>query len=340
MLDVTDLTVEYRGPHGALRAVDRVDVALNKGTLLGLVGESGCGKSTLVRAMMGVLPPAARITAGTVRLNGTDLISLSPAARRELLWRQIAFVPQTAMNALDPVWRLRAQMHEVLCRRGGLRRAEADVRAEAGFRAVGLDPARLDDFPHQFSGGMRQRAGIALALALDPPVVLLDEPVTALDVIVQRQVLDTLRELATERALTAIVVTHDISVVAYVCSEIAVMYAGRILEYGPTADVLESPAHPYTMGLMNAFPDIEDPASGESSAATMTLLSIPGAPPRLDCPPPGCRFAPRCPFAEARCHESEPPRLPIGPGRDAACHRVGEAATLRERARIPKIWSL
>jgi peptide/nickel transport system ATP-binding protein len=343
ILDVADLSVDYRTPRGALRAVDRVDLSLTQGTLLGLVGESGCGKSTLVRAVMGVLPPAARIAGGAVRLNGTDLVSLPPGERRARLWREIAFVPQTAMNALDPVWRLRAQMHEVLRGRGGFRRAEADARAEAGFRAVGLDPARLDDFPHQFSGGMRQRAGIALALALDPPLVLLDEPVTALDVIVQRQVLDTLRELVTARGLTAILVTHDISVVAYVCSEIAVMYAGRIVERGSSSDVLESPAHPYTMGLMNAFPDIGEAGEGHADQPGV-LLSIPGSPPRLDAPPPGCRFAPRCPFAEPRCHEREPERLPISDGRptsshSAACHRIAEAATLRDLARDPATWN-
>ncbi|MBV8913613.1 MAG: ABC transporter ATP-binding protein, partial [Acetobacteraceae bacterium] len=260
MLDVRELTVEYRTPSGSLRAVDRVDLQLAHGAVLGLVGESGCGKSTLVRAIMGVLPPGARIAGGQVRIAGAPVT-------RERLWRDLAFVPQTAMNALDPVYRVRDQMREVLCGRAKLSRAEADRRAAALFRDVGLDPARLSDFPHQFSGGMRQRAGIALALALRPRLLLLDEPVTALDVIVQRQVLDTLRDLAAAQRLSAVIVTHDISVVAYLCEEVAVMYAGRIVERGPAADVLVRPAHPYTMGLMNAFPDIHGAAGALTSIA-------------------------------------------------------------------------
>jgi peptide/nickel transport system ATP-binding protein len=247
-----------------------------------------------------------------------------------MLWRDIAFVPQTAMNALDPVYRLRAQMREVLCRRGGMGTAAADARAAELFRAVGLHPRRLLDYPHQFSGGMRQRALIALALALRPKLVIADEPVTALDVVVQRQVLDALRKLSGEMGLSAIVVTHDISVVAYLCGVTAVMYAGRIVEHGPTEDVLERPAHPYTMGLMNAFPDIE--------SDTMVLASIEGSPPSLTSPPPGCRFAPRCPFAETACSEVSPVAEAVGASHWAACRRAGEAAVLRARAREAPTW--
>ena len=329
-LSVRGLAVEYRTPAGSLRAVDGVDLAVPESAMLGLVGESGCGKSTLARAVMGVLPPGARIAAGQVMLDGTDLAALPPAARRQRLWRDLAFVPQTAMNALDPVYRLRDQMREVLCGRGGLSRREADSRAAAGFAEVGLDPRRLMDYPHQFSGGMRQRAGIALALALRPGLVLLDEPVTALDVVVQRQVLDLLRALSASRRLSAVVVTHDISVVAYLCREVAVMYAGRIVERGPAADVLARPAHPYTMGLMNAFPDLHGD-EGE-------LTSIAGSPPALLHPPPGCRFAPRCPFAEARCTALDPPPVPVATGHDAACVRAGEASALRALAREPAAW--
>ncbi|HYZ61116.1 MAG TPA: ABC transporter ATP-binding protein [Acetobacteraceae bacterium] len=319
MLEVRGLTVEY----GKLRAVDAVDLTVPEGALLGLVGESGCGKSTLVRAVMGVLAPGAR-------MRGEVLVGGAPV-RRERLWRDLAFVPQTAMNALDPVYRLREQMREVLCGRGGLAREAADRRAAELFRDVGLDPARLADFPHQFSGGMRQRAGIALALALHPRLLLLDEPVTALDVIVQRQVLDTLRDLAAAQRLSAVVVTHDISVVAYLCDAVAVMYAGRIVECGPARDVLTRPAHPYTMGLMNAFPDLQ--------GATGALTCIEGAPPDLLHPPPGCRFAPRCPFALPACTEADPAMLATGPGHAAACIRAGEAEGLRARAREAEAWA-
>lgn len=328
LLTVRDLAVAYA--NGAVQAVDGADLTLPRGGMLGLVGESGCGKTTLARALMGVLPGGARITRGEAWLDGTDLVALSPAARRARLWRELAFVPQTAMSALDPVYRLRDQMREVLCDRGGLSRAAADARAVELFEAVGLPPRRLMDYPHQFSGGMRQRAAIAMALALRPKLVIADEPVTALDVIVQRQVLDTFRSLSDELGLSAIIVTHDISVVAYLCSQVAVMYAGKVVEHGPTEAVLEQPSHPYTMGLMNAFPDLE---SDEA-----VLAPIEGAPPPLAAPPPGCRFAPRCPFAEAVCATVSPDPVALGPDHWAACHRVPEAAALRTRARDPATW--
>ncbi|MDJ0388788.1 ABC transporter ATP-binding protein [Roseomonas sp. E05] len=328
LLAVRDLAVAYA--NGTVHAVDGANLTLRRGGMLGLVGESGCGKTTLARALMGVLPGGARITRGEARLDGTDLVALAPAERRARLWRDLAFVPQTAMSALDPVYRLRDQMREVLCDRGGLSRAEADMRAAELFEAVGLHPRRLADYPHQFSGGMRQRAAIALALALRPKLVIADEPVTALDVIVQRQVLDTFRSLSAELGLSAIIVTHDISVVAYLCDQVAVMYAGRVVEHGPTDAVLEQPSHPYTMGLMNAFPDLE---SDEA-----VLAPIEGSPPPLSDPPPGCRFAPRCPFAEAICTREVPPPVTLAPDHWSACHRAPEAAALRQRARDPLTW--
>ena len=330
LLDVRDLAVTYRTARGLAHAVDGVDLVVPHGAMLGLVGESGCGKTTLARALMGVLPGNARVARGQISLDGTDLLALSPRARRRVLWREMSFVPQSAMNALDPVYRLRSQMREVLCQRGGLARGAADQRAEALFASVGLDPARMSDYPHQFSGGMRQRAAIALALALSPKLVIADEPVTALDVIVQRQVLDTFRRLGTELNVAAIFVTHDIAVVAYLCSITAVMYAGRIVEVGPTADVLARPAHPYTMGLMNAFPDLE--------GDTQSLAPIRGSPPDLHEPPAGCRFAARCPFVLPACAESYPERVGVAAAHEAACHRAGEAAALRDAARTPAVW--
>jgi peptide/nickel transport system ATP-binding protein len=328
LLQVSDLAVTYRTNEGLVRAVDGVSLSLPAGAALGLVGESGCGKTTLARALMGVLPGNARIAGGRIVLDGVDLTALSPAARRETLWRQMSFVPQSAMNALDPVYRLGAQMREVLCGRGGLSPRAADARAAELFRSVGLSEARLRDYPHQFSGGMRQRAAIALALALRPKLVIADEPVTALDVIVQRQVLDTLATLGTELGVTVIMVTHDIAVVAYLCGLTAVMYAGRIVEFGPTSEVLARPLHPYTMGLMNAFPDLEGPAD--------ELAAIEGSPPDLHVPPPGCRFAPRCPFAMEICAVEAPE--PGTGAHWAACHRAGEAGPLRALAHEGATW--
>ena len=327
LLQVRDLRVTYGG---TVRAVDGVDLDVPAGSITGLVGESGCGKSTLGRALMGVLPGGARITGGQVVFEGQDLLTQTEAARRALRWRRIAFVPQAAMNALDPVQRLGAQMREVLMERGGQSRAAAAVRAAELFGAVGIDPARLADYPHQFSGGMRQRASIALALALHPALVIADEPVTALDVIVQRQVLDVLRGLQSRLGLAMLLVTHDIAVVAYACDRVAVMYAGRIVESGPIAAVLERPLHPYTMGLTHAFPDI----TGDEAA----LVPIRGAPPSLVAPPPGCRFAPRCPFVEAQCQAEYPPVREHGGGHLVACWRAGEAEVLRSRAAVPATW--
>ena len=330
LLEVSDLTVTYRTARGVAQAVDGLDLVVPHGAMLGLVGESGCGKTTLARALMGVLPGNARVARGRIGLEGTDLLGLSVRERRARLWREMSFVPQSAMNSLDPVYRLRAQMREVLCQRGGLSTQAADLRAEALFRDVGLNPARLGDFPHQFSGGMRQRAAIALALALSPKLVIADEPVTALDVIVQRQVLDTFRGLSERLQVATIIVTHDISVVAYLCSLVAVMYAGRIVEYGPAEAVLARPAHPYTMGLMNAFPDLEGPEQ--------TLAPIRGGPPDLHEPPAGCRFAARCPFAVAVCAEVDPASFEVGEGHVAACHRAREGDALRGAARVPETW--
>jgi peptide/nickel transport system ATP-binding protein len=331
LLSVDDLRVTYRGAGKETRAVDGAFLDLRKGGLLGLVGESGCGKTTLARAIMGVLPRAANITGGRVVLDGVDLVALTPAERRARLWRDVAFIPQSAMNALDPVYRLATQMREVLCDRGGFSRAAANARAAELFKAVGLDPARLKDFPHQFSGGMRQRAAIAMALALNPKLIVADEPVTALDVLVQRQVLDTFRALSESLHVSAIIVTHDVSVVAFLCDTVAVMYAGRIVEHGPARDVLSKPAHPYTMGLMRAFPDLD--------GSPTTLVPIEGAPPSLLDPPPGCRFAPRCPFALPACRVDDPVSRNVAADHRAACLRADEAETLRGRAAEAATWT-
>jgi len=331
LLSIRDLHVHYTTRESAVRAVDGADLEVPAGSIVGLVGESGCGKSTLARAVMGVLPGSGRVTGGSIVFEGRDLTALPERERRALRWRRMSFVPQTAMNALDPVQRLRAQMLEVLRERGALSLATALARAEELMHLVGLDPARLADYPHQFSGGMRQRASIALALALEPALVIADEPVTALDVIVQRQVLDVIRELQHRMNLAMILITHDMAVVAYACDRAAVMYAGKIVEAGSVGTVLETPFHPYTMGLTHAFPDLR--------AQDVTLLPIEGAPPSLLSPPPGCRFADRCPFAEPSCATAEPPLVTVAPDHLAACWRSDAAVTLRAQALLPETWA-
>ncbi|MBL8697992.1 MAG: ABC transporter ATP-binding protein [Alphaproteobacteria bacterium] len=330
ILEVDDLHVHYRTGRGTVRAVDGARFEVPRGAVVGLVGESGCGKTTVARAITGVMARNAAVAGGAIRFDGTDLTRLAERDYAALRWRSIAFVPQSAMNSLDPVYRVGTQLAEVLTLRGGLSREAADRRAAELFELVGLDPSRLRDYPHQFSGGMRQRAAIALALALDPKLVIADEPVTALDVIVQRQVLDVVRTLQKRLKLSMILVTHDISVVAYVCDRVVVMYAGQVVESGPTGTVLERPSHPYTMGLTNAFPDLER-SGGE-------LVPIEGDPPDLVAPPTGCRFAARCPFVLAQCREAPPPMTALEDGHAAACWRIAEAAALRSLAGEVATW--
>jgi peptide/nickel transport system ATP-binding protein len=329
VLSVQDLHVHYKTDRGVAQAVRGASFEVPEGEVVGVVGESGCGKTTLARAIIGVMPKAARIAGGRLIFQGTDLLSLSPREMVSRRWRDIAFIPQSAMNSLDPVYRVGTQVVEVLTDRGGMDRRAARNRAAELFDMVGLDPGRLRDYPHQYSGGMRQRAAIALALALEPKLVIADEPVTALDVIIQRQVLDTFKSLQTRLGLSVILITHDISVVAYASDRVVVMYAGEVVESGTTRDVLGRPTHPYTMGLYKAFPDLH--------GGTDTLVPIEGSPPNLISPPDGCAFAARCPFVLAACRTTQPLLLDSGAGR-AACLRMAEADSLRVLAGEADTW--
>lgn len=329
VLQLEGLKIDYRTDRGVVHAVDGADLQVPEGQIVGVVGESGCGKTTMARAVTGVLAGNAKIAGGRIVFRGNDLTKGSARAWRDLRWREIAFVPQSAMNSLDPVYRVGDQLMEVMIERGGYGRARARARAAELFELVGLDVKRLDSYPHQFSGGMRQRAAIALTLALEPKLIIADEPVTALDVIVQRQVLDTLRDLQQRLGLSVVLVTHDISVVAYLCDQVAVMYAGKVVESGPTRTVLHDPSHPYTMGLYNAFPDLE--------SSKRVLTPIEGSPPDLHEPPAGCRFAPRCPFVTDAC-SVDPAPVTVSEGHMARCVRTDEAATLREKASEVATW--
>ena len=257
MLEIKNLSINYVGKDSITKAVENVSLNISKGELLGIVGESGSGKTTLVRSIMGVNPPSAQISSGKIIYNNKTIIdSEENLITEDYKWREIAFIPQSAMNSLDPVYRVIDQMREILIIRGNYNKKDADKKSEELFKLVGLEKNRLRDFPHQFSGGMKQRVAIAMALALDPKIVIADEPVTALDVIVQRQILDLFNDLRDKLGLSIILVTHDVSVVAYLCQNVAVMYAGEVVEKGAVKLILENPFHPYTMGLNNAFPDL------------------------------------------------------------------------------------
>lgn len=326
LLEVCDLSIAYRDRHSTVHALDRVSLSVNAGEALGIVGESGCGKSTLAKAILALLPHNASITGGSAVLHGTDLFKASERELRELRWKTMAYVTQGAMDSLDPVTRVLDQF--VITGRahgdGAVR-----SRAEALFRDVGLDTRWLKSYPHELSGGMRQRAIIALALLFEPPLLVADEPTTGLDVIVQRQVLDLLRRVRAEHGTGVIFISHDIAAVAELCSSIAVMYAGRIVEKGPMVNVIEEPIHPYTMGLRQAFPDMRD--------ARRVLINIPGAPPALDRPRDACPFAPRCPFAQEICRTQTPPLRKVA-NQEVACHFAEQATAFRVRAADPAVW--
>jgi oligopeptide/dipeptide ABC transporter ATP-binding protein len=308
LLEVSDLRTHFFTREGVVHAVDGVSLAVEAGTTLGLVGESGCGKSVTALSIMRLLPtPPARIVSGAVRFAGRDLTTLSERELEDVRGREIGMVFQDPMTALNPTLTIGTQIVEVLQRHLGLDRRAARRRAGELLAEVGIPraPERLDDYPHRFSGGMRQRVGIAMAIACEPRLVIADEPTTALDVTVQAQVLDLLDDLRRERQMAMLLITHNMGVVAESADEVAVMYAGQIVEQAPAAELFGRPEHPYTEALLSALPDLDDPDARESR-----LAAIPGRPPDLVEPPSGCRFAPRCPFAESGdCCALEPQGL-------------------------------
>ena len=312
-LAVSDLSVEIAGQRGVVRPVDGVSLTVPPGEAVGLVGESGSGKSMTLKAILGVLPPEAKVTSGNVVLDGTDLTGLSNSRLNKVRGRRIAMIFQEPMSVLNPVMRVGNQIAEGPRVHLGMSRAQSVQRALELMRRVGIpDPERrFRAFPHEFSGGMRQRVMIAIALSSDPELILCDEPTTALDVTIQDQILRLLAQLCRESGTSLIFVTHDLPVVAQICHQVAVMYAGRIVEQGTVSEVFRSPLHPYTLGLLKSAPDVDQP--------DQSLVPIPGSPPSLLSPPSGCRFHPRCKFAEEDCKVSDPPLRLLDAGRSTAC---------------------
>jgi len=311
MLDVRHLTVHYRTRRGPAHAVDDVSFGVARGQVLGLVGESGCGKTTIALALMGLLPESAELS-GAIELDGTDLARLSADDIRAVRGARVAMIFQGAMNALNPVYPVRDQIVEaILAHEPELGDHAARERVDALYEVVGLPTASPDQYPHEYSGGMKQRAVIAMALACNPQLVIADEPTTALDVLVQDRILDQLRRIQRDRDLSLLYVSHDMGVVAEIADIVAVMYAGRIVEMGPTADIFARPVHPYTAALMASSPSLHGPRR--------QLRSLTGSPPDLVAPPSGCRFHPRCPLADERCGTETPPLEPQRDGLAAAC---------------------
>jgi peptide/nickel transport system ATP-binding protein len=321
VLRVEDLTVEFAAPGGPLRAVDEVSFELAEGEVLGLVGESGSGKTLTCRALIRLLPSRrARITRGVVRVDGLDLMTLPERAMQRVRGERIGMIFQNPMTHLDPVMTIGEQIGEALRFHKGITRRDAARRAVELLRQVGIpDPAlRSRSYPHSLSGGMRQRAMIAIALAGEPRILIADEPTTALDVTVQAQILRLLLDLRDRAGLSIILITHDLSVVAETCETVAVMYAGRIVERAAKRTLLRRPLHPYSQGLIRSQPG--------AGAPLAELPSIPGQPPSLANLPQGCRFHPRCAYAVPRCREIRPPLADAGAGRRSACLRWQELA--------------
>ena len=311
VLRVVDLALRYSTRQGEVKAIQDVSFDLARGQSLGLVGESGCGKTSLANCLMRLLPDNARLVGGQVFLDGQDLLSLSEEDIRKVRWRRISMVFQAAMNSLDPVYRVGQQVVDAI-ETHGVETTVADARERVArlFRMVGLDPQLMERYPHEFSGGMRQRAVIAMALSCDPDIIIADEPTTALDVIVQDRILRELKGIQEKLHMSIIYITHDIAVVAEVTDRIGVMYAGNLVELGDTTDVFRSPLHPYTEALMSSFPSV----SGEKRP----LASLSGEPPNLANLPSGCAFHPRCPYATDVCRRERPPQVGRG-SQWAAC---------------------
>jgi peptide/nickel transport system ATP-binding protein len=321
LVELQQLVVEYATADRVVRAVDGIDLSIRAGEILGLAGESGCGKSTIANAVLQILRPPARIGGGRILFDGHDLTAKSRDELRRFRWRSVSMVFQSAMNALNPVMRVGDQFVDMMRAHERVSRRDAFRRAGQLLELVGIDPRRVRAYPHELSGGMRQRVIIAMALALEPELMIMDEPTTALDVVVQREILQQVQDLQAELGFAVLFITHDLSLLLEFAHRIAIMYAGEIVESAPSARLYENPQHPYTVGLMNSFPPL--------TGALQPMTGIPGSPPDLARPPTGCRFHPRCPHCRhedaelyVRQTQERPVLRELEPGHDVACHLV------------------
>jgi peptide/nickel transport system ATP-binding protein len=331
LLQIENLKTHYRISDGLVKAVDGVSLSIKEDQVFGLAGESGCGKSTLIRTIMRLVPETAMVSADVLLYQDKELLSLSDRDYRDnVLWKEISLVPQSAMNSLNPVYRVGDQILEAIQTHSDMDKKAARDKVDKLFKGVGLQPALTRNYAHEFSGGMRQRAMIAMSLALDPGLIIMDEPTTGLDVLVQERILRELKEIRKKSSASIFLITHDISVIAEMSDRIGIMYAGRIMEQADAMELFNEPYHPYTLGLKNAFPSIR--------ALERELISIPGSPPNLIEDIPGCVFAFRCPFAIKECSEKRPPDLEIKPNHFVHCIRTDQVEEFRKRAGDKKTW--
>ena len=313
LLSVRNLQVEYQTARGPVRAVDGVSFDIKPGEVFGLAGESGSGKSTIAHALLRLLQAPAVITGGEVRFRGRDVLSMSDSELTDFRWAEISMVFQSAMNALNPVMTVGDQIIDVIMAHDADRsKRQARQRGGELLEIVGIEASRLDSYPHQLSGGMRQRAMIAMALALDPPLMIMDEPTTALDVVVQKEIMQQIEDLKERLGFSILFITHDLSLLVEFSDRIAIMYAGEIVELADAGELFQNPLHPYTQGLMASFPTL--------TGAKRRLTGIPGSPPDMSCPPGGCRFHPRCSKVLPMHREVVPTLKEVRPGHWVACH--------------------
>jgi len=318
LLEVRNLSVDFWTPRGPVRAVDNVSLSIAPGEILGLAGESGCGKSTTGFAIIRLIEPPGVISGGQILLRGRDILAFSPTELRKLRWSRISMVFQSAMNALNPVARIGEQIVDAIRAHERVGRRQAEERAAELFTLVNIEPSRLRSYPHELSGGQRQRAVIAVALALNPELVIMDEPTTALDVVVQRAILREIVRLQARLGFSILFITHDLSLLIELSDRIAIMYAGKVVETAAAQELFRNPLHPYTVGLLDSSPSVH--------GRTGKLRGIPGTVPDLRTPPPGCRFADRCPRVRPYHRQVEPPLLEMSPGHWVACHLYGGGA--------------
>ena len=313
LIDVENLKLYFMTRRGPAKAVDNIGFSIAAKETMGLIGESGCGKKTTAMSLMKFIKPPGQIVDGRIQFMGRDIVPMTDEEIRQLRGKEISIVRQEAQNALNPVLTIGKQITEMILEHESVTKETALARAKKQLNLVGINDQRINSYPHEFSGGMKQRAMAAIATACNPKFLILDEPTTGLDVVVQRQILEMLGNLKGELSLTAIFISHDLSVVAETCDRVAVMYAGKIMEESDTVSLYQNPLHPYSIALIGAYPSLK----GERRQ----LKSIPGAPPSLIDPPPGCRFAPRCELAQELCTQEEPTVKTID-GRRVACHMV------------------
>ena len=314
LLKVENLKVYFETIYGSVKAVDGVSFEMSRGEILGLIGESGSGKTTLGLAILRILPPNGRIVSGKILFENRNLLELDEEEMRKIRGKDIAMIFQDPMTTLNPTMRIGEHIAEALMIHYKLSKEEAWERAVEALEAVGIPRNRAMDYPHQLSGGMRQRVMIAIAYALKPKLLIADEPTTALDVIVQDQILDLIKDLRNKQGTSIIFITHDLSITADIADRMIIMYAGKIVELGDVEQIYYEPKHPYTKGLIKSIPKIgEDPNN---------IYTIPGDPPNMLNPPLGCRFHPRCPLRMAKCSKEEPPLVEVGKGHYVACWRV------------------